>query len=121
VKNQKFNKKKSSCNLQYLKLIKNNDTYRNYIIYIINLINNFIIALYLNYEPCFHKGDEDCNKDCLCYNRGFCEKFCTCNKMTCKIRFQGCDCQGQCTTNQCNCKVQGRECDVDLCKSKKIK
>ena len=69
----------------------------------------------LEYNPCTHLGNVPCNEFCPCFERGFCEKFCACNKKLCKLLYDGCKCKGNCLTSSCPCKVNGRECDPDLC------
>ena len=71
------------------------------------------------FKPCFHKGNEPCSGfNCECQKRGFCEKYCVCNKELCKQRFKGCNCEtGNCLINTCSCYGSGRECDPDLCTS----
>jgi SET domain-containing protein len=59
--------------------------------------------------------DQICDDSCACAKRGFCEKFCICNKNLCKNRFYGCRCSTNCLTSACPCYAAGRECDEDLC------
>jgi histone-lysine N-methyltransferase EZH2 len=70
------------------------------------------------YYPCHHLGNVECDENCPCAERGFCEKYCACNKILCKLKFKGCKCNSQCVSNICPCFANGRECDTDLCKSK---
>lgn len=76
----------------------------------------------ISYKPCFHKGNEPCSTfNCHCFERGFCEKYCACNKELCKLRFKGCICEsGNCLIMTCPCFAAGRECDGDLCKSNEM-
>ena len=72
----------------------------------------------LSYIPCTHFGNETCDDFCPCAKRGFCEKFCKCNKILCKYIFHGCHCsKGDCSSHHCPCFANGRECDPDKCKN----
>ncbi|MCQ2819901.1 MAG: hypothetical protein MJ252_21765 [archaeon] len=71
------------------------------------------------YQSCYHLGNEVCNEHCPCSARGFCEKYCACNKSLCKLKWTGCHCKGPCNSLQCPCCANNRECDYDLCLSKK--
>jgi hypothetical protein len=84
-----------------------------------SIINLFkLLDVVLEYTPCLHYGNVQCNKDnCKCYERGFCEKFCACNKLLCPIAFKGCICKSSCSMMNCPCKAAVRECDPTLCKS----
>ena len=73
---------------------------------------------YLPYTPCAHFGNEVCDKNCICSDRGFCEKYCKCNKLLCKFSHNGCHCvKGDCCSNHCACYINARECDPVLCKN----
>ena len=73
---------------------------------------------YLPYIPCTHFGNEPCDENCICSERGYCEKFCKCNKALCKFSHSGCHCtKGDCCSNHCSCYVNARECDPILCKN----
>ena len=73
---------------------------------------------YLPYIPCAHFGNESCDKHCICSERGFCEKYCKCNKLLCKFSHNGCHCvKGDCCSNHCACYINARECDPNLCKN----
>ena len=73
---------------------------------------------YLPYIPCTHFGNEPCDETCICSERGYCEKFCKCNKLLCKYSHNGCHCvKGDCCTNHCACYINARECDPFLCKN----
>ena len=73
---------------------------------------------YLPYVPCAHFGNEPCDDKCICSDRGYCEKFCKCNKLLCKFSHNGCHCfKGDCCSNHCACYINARECDPVLCKN----
>ena len=73
---------------------------------------------YLPYIPCSHYGNEPCDEDCICAERGYCEKYCKCNKLLCKFSHNGCHCvKGDCCSNHCPCYINARECDPALCKN----
>ena len=73
---------------------------------------------FFSYIPCTHFGNETCDDFCPCAIRGFCEKFCKCNKILCKYIFHGCHCsKGDCSSNHCPCFTNNRECDPDKCKN----
>ena len=73
---------------------------------------------YLPYIPCSHYGNETCDENCICAERGYCEKFCKCNKLLCKFSHNGCHCiKGDCCSNHCSCYINARECDPILCKN----
>ena len=73
---------------------------------------------YLPYIPCTHYGNEICDEKCICSERGYCEKFCKCNKLLCKYTHNGCHCvKGDCCSNHCPCYINARECDPILCKN----
>ena len=73
---------------------------------------------YLPYTPCSHYGNEACDDKCICSERGYCEKFCKCNKSLCKFSHNGCHCfKGDCCSNHCACYINARECDPILCKN----
>jgi hypothetical protein len=73
---------------------------------------------YLPYVPCAHFGNEPCDEQCICADRGYCEKFCKCNKLLCKFSHNGCHCfKGDCCSNHCACYINARECDPILCKN----
>ena len=79
--------------------------------------HNSTIDKIIPYQPCFHPGNETCNYQCPCKARGFCEKYCACNKQLCKLSWNGCHCKGPCNSSLCPCFVNNRECDYDLCQS----
>jgi hypothetical protein len=68
-----------------------------------------------NYLPCLHQGNETCDSNCNCFERGFCEKYCVCNKDLCKIIFNYCKCKGPCVSSICPCYARGSECDPEKC------
>ena len=73
---------------------------------------------YLPYVPCAHFGNEACDNQCPCAERGYCEKYCKCNKLLCKFSHTGCHCtKGDCSSNHCACYINARECDQILCKN----
>ena len=73
---------------------------------------------YLPYTPCSHFGNEACNDNCICSERGYCEIYCKCNKSLCKFTYHGCHCsKGDCCSNHCPCYFNARECDPSLCKN----
>ena len=82
-----------------------------------DFIYNSTIDKIIPYQPCFHPGNETCNYQCPCKARGFCEKYCACNKQLCKLSWNGCHCKGPCNSSLCPCFVNNRECDYDLCQS----
>ncbi len=77
-----------------------------------------------DYKPCYHRyhdkacseEEKSCTENCACFKRGFCDKYCGCDPMKCKIRRKGCDCKGNCLINKCACFMTNAECDPDLCK-----
>ena len=80
--------------------------------------NNKFKNKYLPYTPCAHFGNEPCDEKCICSERGYCEKFCKCNKLLCKFSHNGCHCfKGDCCSNHCACYINARECDPILCKN----
>lgn len=85
----------------------------------VSLINYFFIILdkVIPYQSCYHLGNEVCDEHCPCSARGFCEKYCACNKNLCKLKWGGCHCKGPCNSLQCPCCANSRECDFDLCLS----
>ena len=69
------------------------------------------------YKRCAHKGNEPCTKEtCECFERGFCDKYCICNKNVCEFYMKGCTCKSNCTKASCPCMARGAECDEDKCK-----
>jgi len=100
-------------------------------------LKNFLATFALNFQPCFHKyHDKVCSekeqccltKECGCFERGYCDKYCGCDLKKCKIRYylmiwrlirfrrKGCDCKSNCMGKKCPCYSLGLECDPDLCK-----
>ncbi len=59
----------------------------------------------IDYSPCYHENGESCTtSNCECTERGFCEKYCSCDCETCRYRFKGCRCEsGVCTFLNCSC------------------
>lgn len=74
------------------------------------------------FYPCYHPGTTCEKAQCSCFvDRIPCEKSCACS-LTCKRKWQGCDCRKKggsgmiCFEDQrCACFQYGRECDADLC------
>ena len=68
---------------------------------------------------CSHGPKVACNSEtgCPCALRGFCQKFCGCNEVLCRIRYKGCSCISNCRTDICPCKKSDRSCDPDVCSS----
>jgi hypothetical protein len=94
-------KKKTSVHKDALRKIKSND--KN------GIVNEFI--------RCAHKGNEQCTKDnCECFSRGFCEKYCICNKNVCQLFKKGCTCKSNCKKKSCPCLAREAECDEDQCR-----
>jgi hypothetical protein len=116
---ERTNDKKKIIESQRLKQIQENARNSKYI------YNTYITYIHIDkiipYQPCYHLGNEPCNELCPCRIRGFCEKYCACNKQLCKLFFSGCHCKGSCTSSLCPCFIGNRECDVDLCQNCKDK